>query len=126
MKLKLQDGFSAVELLITLFIASIFLIAGYQIWVFVQLSGSASIQFAKASDLAYDYMRRYTINTPVCTSSAPTINPQPTVDGLHNVNLTIAYSCPPNTANITKVTATVTYGPNPQKSVVHAVYAQSK
>ncbi len=132
--MKRQSGFSAVELLITLFIASAFLIAGYQIWGFVQKSSADSQQFAKASNLAYDYMRRYAIGTPACSAgspptppASPNITPQPTVEGLNNSTLTVAYSCPiAGTPTITAVTATVTYGSNPQKSVTHAIYVQSQ
>ena len=35
-----DDGFSAVELLITLFIGSIFLLAGYQLYSFVLRNGT--------------------------------------------------------------------------------------
>jgi prepilin-type N-terminal cleavage/methylation domain-containing protein len=94
-----QSGFSAVELLITLFIAAAFVATGYQ-------------------------LRRY---SPQATSpcSAVTASPTPTRpsdSNLPNASISVVLSCPYGTStSITKVTATVTYG-NPQESVVHVLF----
>lgn len=56
MKNVRQQGFSAIELLITLFIAAVFLSAGYQLWGYVNKAGEESDQFAKASNISYDYL----------------------------------------------------------------------
>ena len=57
-KVATQKGFSAVELLITLFIASIFLFAGYQLYVQVTKDGADSDQIAKTSNIAYEKMKK--------------------------------------------------------------------
>lgn len=54
-----QSGFSAVELLITLFVAVMFLIAGYQLYSFAFSRSVAAGQDARASDLAYDLLQAY-------------------------------------------------------------------
>jgi prepilin-type N-terminal cleavage/methylation domain-containing protein len=126
MKSHAQAGFSAVELLVTLFVAVIFLAAGNMFYsTIVQDSGSARQQ-ARASNVAYDYLRRYAAQTPAtCAASTPVNNvaPNPVPDGLANVTVKVTYSCPDSTLpNMTKVQAEVTYGSDAQK-VVHALYA---
>jgi prepilin-type N-terminal cleavage/methylation domain-containing protein len=109
MKSHAQAGFSAVELLVTLFVAVIFLAAGNMFYsTIVQDSG------------------RYAAQTPAtCAASTPVNNvaPNPVPDGLANVTVKVTYSCPDSTLpNMTKVQAEVTYGSDAQK-VVHALYA---
>lgn len=119
------SGFSAVELVITLFIAAIFLIAGYQVWGFTQKAGAESDQFAKASNVAYEYLRKYsTSGVGSCVASGPTTT-QLSVDGLPNANVVVTASCPYGaTIPITKVTSTVNYSSNQSKSVTHAIFTQ--
>src|SRR3990167_9564140 len=122
-----QAGFSAVELLITLFIAAIFLLAGYQLWGYVQRAGAEADQLAKASNIAYDYLRREA-NKPIttCSSSTPVNNvsvPAGEMGDLPaNTTITVVVSCPAGLNNIKRVQSTVRYGSEP-KEVVHAIYA---
>jgi prepilin-type N-terminal cleavage/methylation domain-containing protein len=115
-------GFSAVELLITLFIGSIFLIAGYQLWIQVVKSGNESSQFAKASNIAHDYLRRNT--ETACNDN--TNEPLDTSE-LNNAEVTVTVSCPftgsGQPATLKKIVSTVTYG-SPQKEVTHVVFAE--
>jgi len=119
-----QSGFSAVELLITLFIAAAFVATGYQLYSIVTQNGESAREKAKASNIAYDNLRRY---SPQATSpcSAVTASPTPTIpsdSNLPNASISVVLSCPYGTStSITKVTATVTYG-NPQESVVHVLF----
>lgn len=120
-----QSGFSAVELLVTLFVAAVFLAAGHQMYnAIVQDSGSAR-QRAKASNIAYDYLRRHAGSAPtICAASTPvnnvTVSPVP--EGLTNVRVTVTYSCPrSDMTNLTKVQATVRYGADSEE-VIHAIY----
>lgn len=122
---KHESGFSAVELLITLFIAAIFLVSGYQLWGYVNKSGEESDQFAKASNISYDYLRRYSSSTSgTCAASTPVSNTTPdNSSSLTNAKVTVTISCPnTSVAAVSKITSTVTYGGNPVKSVIHAVY----
>jgi Tfp pilus assembly protein PilV len=123
-------GFSAIELLITIFVAAAFLAAGYQLYSAVLRYGADTRNQTTASNIAYDYLRRYssqatnpcTVVTPV---PAPTI-PTPPAGGvaLPSPSITASITCPYGTANGTSlVSVTVTYGyTSPQKQVQHAVY----
>lgn len=64
----LEQGFTAVELLITLFIAAIFLFAGYQLYTQVTKDGSNADRTAELSSAAYERMRKKSIDV---TSTYP-------------------------------------------------------
>lgn len=119
-----QAGFSAVELLITLFIAAAFVGTGAQLYsVIIQNSDEARMR-AKASNIAYDNVRRYSAKaTSPCSvisaSPTPTI---PSDSGLTNASITVTISCPYGAGMPTsKVEARVLFG-TPQQEAVHAVY----
>ncbi len=120
-----QAGFSAVELLVTLFVAAIFLIAGHQLYSTIIRDSGATRQKARASNIAYDYLRRHAASAPTpCAASTPVNNTAITPDpeGLVNVFVTVAYSCPQGTlTGLVKVKATVRYGTDGGE-VSHAVY----
>lgn len=119
-----QSGFSAVELLITLFIAAAFIGTGYQLFSVVTQNGESARQKAKASNIAYDNLRRYSPQaTNPCTAVTPSPTPSiPSGSNLPNASISISITCPYGTSvGLTKVTATVTYG-NPQESVVHVLF----
>jgi Tfp pilus assembly protein PilV len=119
-----QAGFSAVELLITLFVGVAFIATGYQLYsVIIQSSGDARFR-ARASNIAYDNLRRYSAQaTNPCSTVTPT--PTPTVaasSGLSNPVISVTISCPFGTSSGTsKVQVTLTYG-LPQQEVSHAIY----
>lgn len=122
-----SEGFSAVELLITLFIAAIFIISGYQLWSEVQTSGAASDQLARASNAGYEYLRRYTSQPQTCAVSTPVNNVALSVSGLPGATVTVNITCPYGVSSTTPavklITSTVTYGSTGnQQSVSHAVY----
>jgi prepilin-type N-terminal cleavage/methylation domain-containing protein len=118
-----QSGFTAVELLITLFIAAVFLASGYQLYSVIIKDGGETRAQTKASNTAYDYLRRYSTNaTSPCTPQTPLTNSPLTVTGLSSVTITVVISCPyPSSTAVSKVQATVNYN-NPQQVVTNAVY----
>lgn len=120
-----QSGFSAVELMVTLFVAVVFLAAGHQMYNAIVQDSGETRQRARASNIAYDYLHRYADNIPaVCATATPVNNTAVTPDpeGLTNVRVTVAYSCPQSTlANLTRVQVKVSYGSESQE-VVHAMY----
>ena len=122
-----QSGLSAVELLITLFIAATFLMAGYLLWGFTQQGSAQANQTTIASNIAYDYARRYKVATGACnvTPTPPTNATPDNANGLPNATITVTASCPPplDTLPIVKITSTVSYGSAPKKSVTHVLYA---
>jgi Tfp pilus assembly protein PilV len=119
-----QSGFSAVELLITMFIAAAFIITGYQLYSIVIKNGGEARRQAKASNIAYDNLRRY---SPQAVSPCAVVTPTPTPtipanSGLGSAAISVTITCPYGTSSTTsKVESRVTYD-SPQQEVVHAIY----
>ena len=107
-----QQGFTVVELLITLFIAAAFLVSGYQLFSVIVKDGGEARTQSRAADVAYDYLQRNESSaTSPCTSSTPLNNSPISVDGLSSVFVTVKISCPYATiTNISKVEVSVKYG----------------
>ncbi|MDB5167197.1 MAG: hypothetical protein JWN26_342 [Candidatus Saccharibacteria bacterium] len=120
-----QSGFTAVELLITLFVAAAFLVAGYQLYTVVIKDGANTRAQSRASNVAYDYMRRYspTVASP-CAASTPLVNAPISVSNLSAVLVNVTLTCPYATVtSITKVTVTITYN-NPQQTMIYSTYVK--
>lgn len=119
-----ERGFSAIELLITLFVGVAFVATGYQIYsVVIQNNGDARAR-AKASNIAYDMLRRYGAQaTNPCTTVTPSPAPAvPANSGLSNPVVTVTISCPFGGLSATsRIAVRITYG-NPQQEVNHATY----
>lgn len=108
-----QSGFSAVELLITLFIAAAFLVTGYQLYTIVINGGTSVRTRALASSLAYSDLRLYAAQaTNPCTVVTPTPTPTiPANSGLTNATIAVTFTCPYGTTSPTSsLHVTVTYG----------------
>lgn len=117
-------GFSAVELLITLFVAAAFLIAGYQLFaVVIRESGSTNAE-TKASNVAYDYLRQYEASATNPCSPQTLMNASPvTIDGLVDVAATVTITCPnASLTRLSRVEVRIEYN-NPRKNVVYATYS---
>lgn len=125
---SLQRGFSAVELLITLFVAVAFLATGYQLYYSViERSGQARLR-SIATNVAYDNLRFYAakVTSPCTATSNPTPTPTiPANSGLGSASITVTLTCPFGTGNaITTVTVRVGYGPaSDQEFTEHKIYA---
>jgi len=121
-----QAGFTAVELLITLFVAAAFLIAGYQLFTVVIRDGGQTRAESRAANVAYDYMRQYTASSTTipCSPSTPLSNAPITVDGLSSPKITISITCPGSAASISKVEAAISYNV-PTQTVKYATYSNS-
>lgn len=123
-----QSGFSAIELLISLFIAVAFIAAGYQLYAAIVKDGGDARMRARANDIAYDNLRAY---TPQATDPCvvPTPNPAtpaiPSPSGLPpNATVTVTFSCPYGLSDpLTKISVTVLYG-TPQQEVTHALFVK--
>lgn len=118
-----QSGFTAIELLVTLFIAAAFLIAGYQLFTLVVRDGGQTRAESKAGNIAYDYLRRYAPSaTNPCSSVTPLNNSPITVDGLVDARITVSLSCAnSSTTTLSKIEAVITYN-NPTETVRYATY----
>lgn len=118
-----QSGFTAIELLITLFVAAAFLIAGYQLFNVVIKDGGQARAESRAGNVAYDYLRRYTANAVSPCVDQPLLTNSPiNVDGLADAKITVRISCPDTTIpSLSKIQVTLEYNTGPQK-VVYATY----
>ncbi len=125
--MKNQAGFSAVELLITLFIAAIFIMTGYQLYSVVLKNGTDTNQRSIASGLAYENLRRY---LPQATNPCSNVTPSPTPSipsgsGLPNSSITVTIDCPYGIGgSVARVYVSVKYG-TPQQEVVHAIFVNN-
>jgi len=122
-----QSGFTAVELLITLFVAAAFLIAAYTLFNLIIKDGGATRSESRASNVAYDYLRQYAASSTTipCTASSPLNDAPLTIDGLTSVTIDVTVSCLPDAIeSVSKVQASVTYN-NPAQTVTYAIYTSS-
>ena len=131
-----EDGFTAVELLVTLFIAAIFLFSGYQLYTQVTRDGSEANQSAKISAILYEKQQAAIATV---TAAQPNgcvtelIPPAPgstiteQVEGIGSVDFTTTIKCPQGTGTpadlfLVKVSASyTTNGTN--KNLEQAIYA---
>lgn len=120
---KSQQGFTAVELLITLFVAAAFIVAGYQLFNIVIKDGGDTRAESRASNIAYDYLRRYSNSaTNPCSVQSPVSSQAINVTDLVDVKVSIAITCPQADApTLSKVESIITYG-NPSFTVRYATY----
>ena len=121
-----QLGFTAVELLITLFIAAAFLMSGYQLYNVVIKDGGEIRTRTNANNVAYQYLQQYKSDSNYikATCSATTQNPltNAQLSNLSNVTLTVTISCPyPSTPSVSKVSVNIKYN-NPQQEITNATY----
>lgn len=126
-----QQGFSAVELLITLFVAVAFIATGYQLYSTIVKDGGEARFRARASNLAYENLRRAADTTPTCSATAAVSYPTvPSGSGLDTPRIIQTISAPQGCSGSTwqdrvmKVEITVEYGPSSstKQEVTHAVY----
>lgn len=122
-----ESGFTAVELLITLFVAAAFLVAGYQLYNVVIKDGGQTRAQARAANVAYDYLRRYSPSAvSPCVVSRPLNAASINVSGLAAVTVTVDLSCPyAATTSITKLDVTIFYNNNPQQTVKYSTYVKT-
>ncbi len=118
-----ESGLTAIELLVTLFVAAAFLIAGYQLFSVIIKDGGDTRAESRASNIAYDYLRQYvdSASNP-CVASQPLPETAINISGLADPKITINITCPQLDAPaISKVTASLAYG-SPSKTVEYATY----
>ncbi len=120
-----QAGFTAIELLITLFVAAAFLIAGYQLFSLVVRDGGAVNAESVASNIAYDHLRRYeTATSDPCVARTPLRSGRVEGEGLANPTVTVTITCPSSaTPGLSQITSRVEYGNEPRRSVEYSTYA---
>jgi Tfp pilus assembly protein PilE len=122
-----QSGFTAVELIITLFVAAGFLVASYQLYSLIIKDGGATRAESRASNVAYDYLRQYAASstTVPCTPSTPLTDSDLTIDGLSSTSISIIVSCLPDSiSSLSKVEAVIKFN-NPTQTIKYATYVSS-
>jgi len=119
-----KDGFTAIELLITLFVLAAFLVASVQLYNVIINDGGSTRSEARASNVAYDYLRQFsTVTENPCSPSLPVDDQGISVAGLVDVSVTVEISCPYGTSSdVSKVESLVTYN-NPSKTIAYATFA---
>jgi len=127
-----KKGFSAIELLVTMFIALLFLSIGYTLYGAIVNSSSISRHRAQADNIAFEYMRRYeaTVTNP-CVAINPMVGVAITgasAETLAAPTVTVNITCPNSTAtllSLVKVTVSYKEG-GVQRDVKHEVYASAQ
>ena len=125
--MRVKSGFTTVELLVTLFIAVMMVVSGYQLYTAVNQRSGRVRTAAEASNLAYSRIREnsdYIAVTNDCVAQAETGASSSVVTGttLPGTVTVIIRRCKPFAdSDITRVTALVRYD-TPVKEVAHAVY----
>jgi prepilin-type N-terminal cleavage/methylation domain-containing protein len=127
-----MKGFSAIELLVTLFIALLFLSIGYTLYGTIVTSSSVARHRAQADNIAFEYLRRYetTVTNP-CIVTNPVNNALvtgPTAADLAGPTVTVNITCQNSTAtSLSLVKVTVLYKEGGvQRNVYHEVYASTQ
>lgn len=122
-----EQGFTVVELMITLFIAAAFIFTGYRLYGMVMQRTNEARHLSEASNIAYKELRRHStydnsvssncaVPTKLPTSSLSALPPSlPAPAHIEVVRCQFALG----SRRMMKIDATVTYG-NPQRKVVHA------
>lgn len=120
-----EQGFTAVELIVALFVGVLLLGSAYQLYTTVVNDAGDTQRRAQASNTAYALLRQYQDNTAFvsdpCTanSATPTV---PTSSNLPGATATIATTCPVPSTDLNLITATVEYNnANAKEQVSRAI-----
>lgn len=124
-----RNGFTAVELMVTLFVGSLFLISGYQLYGVVNMRSSNVREMSEASNIGYSVLRNQgsvLVGSPSSCTATPAFGPVSPLPATTLTNLEVAlYQCRPfsDLSNVVQVTVRVRYGNStPKKEVIHATY----
>ncbi|UTX51516.1 prepilin-type N-terminal cleavage/methylation domain-containing protein [Candidatus Saccharibacteria bacterium TM7i] len=119
-----HPGFTAIELLITLFIAAMALATGYQLYIAIITESGNTRMEAEVGSMAYSRVRSYTTSA-VAPCTPATLFYQPSINlgnGIGDGMITVTRDCPNmSLPNLNRITASIRYG-SPQKTVTHATY----
>ena len=123
---KNTGGFTAIEALITLMVASVFLFAFYQLYSVVINDAGASRNRAKASNAAYEQVRKagYQTSRPCVAVASSNVSIPSDLSLPAPATMTSAIDCPYGACGVSRITVTVTYG-SPQETIKHVVFKNS-
>lgn len=113
-----EAGFSAVELLISLFIAAVFIATSFQLFSVVTQDGHEARLRAKASSIASENIQMYKDDAPIpCTGTSTAATLSIPTSELPSASGNVVYSCPYGSgAETTRVTVNIQYG-NPSTTI---------
>jgi len=107
-----DEGFSTVELLISLFVAAAFIATAFQLFSIVVGDSNAARLRSRASNIAYENLRLYSATAKtggVCAPAPANITPAAPSD-LPLATITISFSCPyGNSSKTSRIKVTVNY-----------------
>lgn len=115
-----RQGFTVVELIITLVISVLLLGSAYQLFGAISRNSADAQRQSQASNVAYDILRR-TQNTSALTSPCTASVPTATIPSYTNLQATakISITCPQGTTSpLSLITVTVTYNNSTGKAQV--------
>ena len=130
-----NNGFTTVEVLVTLFIGAILLGGGYQLYGIITRSSADTRNQTDASNIVYEQLRKYkeqasgscSPNPPLASSNPPDITTSiPSGSALPGeLKMTYTRTCPyGNGDDISLITVKLIYGKQEARSEVsHALYA---
>jgi prepilin-type cleavage/methylation N-terminal domain protein len=122
-----KNGFTVIELMITLIIAGVFLMSGYQLYGAVLARNTEARRTSEAANLGYGILRErglYKTVSEVCGSGAVKtehVTPPTTPTLPDPVRARVEYCKVPNSIAVIRVAVIITYG-TPAQEVVHATY----
>lgn len=117
-------GFTTVELMVTLFVAVLFILSGFQLYDMVNSRSSVVRETAEANGVAYEVLRKEGSEYRAITNSCDSpVTESVARSGLKISNLSIKLNrCKPYPdSQMIQVTAVVKFG-DPQREVAHAAY----
>lgn len=118
-----QQGFTIVELMVTLVVGALLVMSGYQLYTVVAGRIGEARRMSEASNIGYGILRKegsvYMDITEDCDH--PRVNTVAVASSLPNVSAKLSRCRPSPSISMIRVTSIVSYD-NPQKEVVHATY----
>lgn len=123
-----QGGFTTVELLVTLFVAALFIASGYQLYNVITMRSGNARMMSEASNIGYDVLRKEgatVAGVPVSCSNPvnthPTQSVSRTSETLPGLTIRIIRCTPASDLSVVRVSVIVSCG-SPVKEVTHATY----
>lgn len=118
-----QGGFTTVEILITLFVAALFLMSGYQLYSVVINQSADTREMSEASNLGYEILRKQNYAAVANTCSSPVVSPATLRSNSlpKPASATVSMCKPYTDSSLIRVVVTVKYGSDGEE-VSHATY----
>lgn len=125
-----DSGFTAVELMVTLFVAVLFIMSGYMLYDAVSSRSANTREMAEASNVAYEVLRNegsaYRSISTMCSATPPSQTVTRSDLKIPSPTITIKRCKPFADSMILQVTVVVQYGPSEaRKEAVHATYVSN-